>query len=113
MTRRKMILVGLVAAMLGVIVIGYRMHDTAPLASREEPLAPQTLITIKSYNATTQTYVIFPTKFPGEGDGTVSPTALANAIGTIKLDEILGDPQIVVGKSFQVDKPLELLSWEG
>jgi len=124
-----MVLIGLVAAMLAVIAMGYWMHETAPLPAdrptaagsassesgtvRDEPLAAQTLITIKSYDETAQTYVIFPTKFPGEGDGTVTPTALANAIDTIKLDQIMRDPLSVVGKSYQCDKPLELISWEG
>jgi hypothetical protein len=83
------------------------------LVAEEAPLDAGTAITVKSYDAKAGTYVIFSTAFPGEGDGTVSPEALAKAIKSIDLNSIKQDPLGIVGKNFTCDEPLELISWEG
>jgi hypothetical protein len=79
----------------------------------EDDLDAGVQITVASYDAKTKTFTVFPTKFPGEGDGTVSPAALAKAINAIDLDQIMRDPESIVGKSFTCDQKLEVISWEG
>ena len=79
----------------------------------EAPLAARTVVTVLSYEKKTNTYKITPTKTPGEGDGTVTAEALANAIDTLELAKIKQDPLSLVGKTYTCTKPLELVAWEG
>lgn len=79
----------------------------------EEPLPAGSKISITSYDEVSETYVITPTEFPGEGDGTVTPQALTKAIKSLNLQALTEDPLSVVGKSYECDAPLDLLSWKG
>ena len=71
------------------------------------------MITVLSYDKDTNTYKITPTKTPGEGDGSVTPEALAKAVRTLDLAKIQKDPLNLVGRTYTCDTPLELESWEG
>jgi len=99
---------------LAALVIGALFMSWPPAAiAAEAPLAAGTVVTVLSYDKKTNTYKITPTKTPGEGDGTVTAEALANAIDTLELAQIKQDPLSLVGKTYTCTKPLELVAWEG
>ena len=101
----------LICGLLVPPALGETAHGPM-LTVTEERLPAGTQVTVTSYDEDTKTYVITPTKFPGEGDGTVTPQALAKAIKSLDLHALTEDPLSIVGTSHECDAPLDLMAWK-
>ncbi len=97
-----------------LIISGLLLSWTpAVVVAADAPLAAGTAITVLSYDKDNNTYKITPTNTPGEGDGTVTPEALAKAIRMLDLAKIQKDPLNLVGRTYSCETPLELEPGEG
>jgi len=90
---------------------------TASLTQAEElsaglPLSANTLIEIRSFDRDTETFCVFSVKFPGEGDSFVTVQALTKAVPKLSPDEILDNPDALIGKQFSTVNELATVEGE-
>lgn len=75
----------------------------------ELPLAKGSMVAIKSYDSSSNTYEIYAVNFPGEGESKVTVLSLTESITSLDLELLKVNPKTIVGNQYMLDNNLPTL----